>query len=136
MLEVIILLLRVSLGCGGLGERPRAAKWLLPAHALWKCWEGAGASPRLSTEQSCDTLSIPISHFLGFYDTRMAQSPPAVAQCQRQSGTGPGPSLLASYSSISSVPSHSEMRFLFLWQLQEETPWTVQESQHKKNTPK
>lgn len=68
MLEVIILLLRGSLGCGdceGLGRRPRAAKWLLPAHALWKCWEGAGASPGPSIEQSCDTLSILISHFFG-----------------------------------------------------------------------
>lgn len=68
MLEVIILLLGVSLGCGdcgGLGERPRAAKWLLPAPALWRCWEGAGTSPRPGAEQSCDTLSIPISHFFG-----------------------------------------------------------------------
>lgn len=68
MLEVIILLLRGSLGCGdcgGLGERPRAAKWLLPAHALWKRWKGAGASPSPGAEQSCDTLSILISHFFG-----------------------------------------------------------------------
>lgn len=53
MLEVIILLLRVSLGCGdcgGLGERPRPAEWLLPARALWRCWEGAEVSPGPGTE--------------------------------------------------------------------------------------
>lgn len=132
MLEVIILLLRVSLGCGdcgGLGEQPRPAKWRLPACALWRCWEGAEVSPGPGAEQSCDTLSIPISHFprahfysqrkhfatsrmvpfLGCCDTRMAQSPPAVAHCQAQSGTGPGPSLLASYSSISCL-SHCTQR--------------------------
>lgn len=31
-----------------------------------------------------------------------------------------------------SLSSRPEMRFLFLWQLQGETPWTVQESQHEK----
>lgn len=91
MLEVIILLLRVSLGCGdcrGLGEQPRPAKWPLPARALWRCWEGAEVSPGPGAEQSCDTLSIPISHFPTF--TQRGNIFPPVGWCLFWAAVTPG----------------------------------------------
>lgn len=99
-------------GLEGAGGRPRAAKWVLPAHFLWKCREGAGANPGPGAEPSCDTLSILISHFFGLLSHQDGTEPTS-------HGTVPGTewhwtrTLTASIlqQHLMSLPSHPEMRF-------------------------
>lgn len=113
-----------------------------PVEMLGRCWE--------LVLSRADTPTIPISHFprahpclqrkhfavsgtvpfWGCCDTRMAQSCGTVPGTEwHWSRTLPAGTL---QQHLTSLPSHPEMRFLLFSQLQGETPWTVQQSQHQK----